>query len=198
MWKSETPEVRAKYHQKSLDIKAHLMALHPNYRYAPRKSSEIRRRASRRPPPMTTTLTQPFQHNAHQSPKVNNRKAGLRATSEITRKIPGAQQFLPPVMAPGWTPYHLLPGNNAPAVPTPVEEEAEEEEAEDDEEEFDDEELEEEPEEGYFAQQAPVEQTLTHQAPADDDMTLNGGQDFNAFIQNWDIEADLAVLLADI
>ncbi|KAK3904984.1 mat a-1 [Staphylotrichum tortipilum] len=178
MWKSETPEVRAKYHQKSLDIKAHLMALHPNYRYSPRKSSEIRRRAPRR-------QTEPFQHNAHQSPKVNNEKAGLTPTSEITRHIPGAQQFLPPVMAPGWTPYHLLPGNNSPAVPTPVEEEADEYEAEDDEEELEDE-------------QGSVQQTLTQQAPADDDMTMNGAQDFNAIIQNWDIEADLAVLLGDI
>ncbi|KAK0747267.1 hypothetical protein B0T21DRAFT_266520, partial [Apiosordaria backusii] len=120
MWKGESPEVRAKYHQKSLEIKAHLLALHPEYRYTPRKSSEIRRRAPRR-------TAQPFEHNAHHSPQFNNEKAGLRPTSDITRRIPGAQRFLPPVVAPGWTPYHLLPGAAAPAEPTLAEEASTEE-----------------------------------------------------------------------
>jgi hypothetical protein len=172
MWKGETAEVRAKYHQKSLDIKAHLLALHPNYRYAPRKSSEIRRRAPRRAPdyadqpstPSRGQNAQPFQHNAHHSPQVNNQRAGLRPTSDITRRIPGAQRFLPPVVAPGWTPYHLLPGADAPAEPTLMEE-------------------------------APSQELL-----ADDGLTINGNQDFDIdeFIDNWDVEAEFAQMLGDI
>jgi hypothetical protein len=95
------------------------MALHPTYRYAPRKSSEIRRRTPRRP------RLQAFEHNAHQSAQVNNEKAGIRPNSDITRRIPASQRFLPPVVEPGWTPYHLLP--HAPTeqtlmgIETPVE-----------------------------------------------------------------------------
>lgn len=114
MWKGETPEVRAKYHDKSLQIKAHLLAIYPNYRYAPRKSSEIRRRAPRRLPTV-------FRHNAHKKPEENNKVAGIVVTSEVTRQCPGAQQFLPPVETPGWTPYHLLPGANLLAQGTPAE-----------------------------------------------------------------------------
>lgn len=120
MWKGEAPEVRAAYHQKAIEIKAHLMALYPNYRYSPRKSSQIRRRAPRR------VINRPlFQHNAHKSPVENNLKAGLVPTSQITRRIPGAQQFLPPVETPGWNPCHLVPGvtpeSLAAAAATPVE-----------------------------------------------------------------------------
>lgn len=103
MWKHESPDVRAKYQQKAQEIKAHLMALHPTYRYAPRKSSEIRRRAPRRP------RLQAFEHNPHQSAQVNNEKAGIRPNSDITRRISASQRFLPPVVEPGWTPDHLLP-----------------------------------------------------------------------------------------
>lgn len=177
MWKGESPEVRAKYHQKAQDIKAHLLALHPNYRYVPRKSSEIRRRAPRQPhsptgvQPPSLARAQPFQHNAHRSPQVNNEKAGLRPNSDITRRIPGAQQFLPPVVAPGWTPYHLLRTANAPAENTP-------------------------------ALEAPVAETQPEEIPADHNMVMDGGHGFIAdvdeFIDNWDIEADLAQMLVDI
>ncbi|KAK3695534.1 hypothetical protein B0T22DRAFT_110219 [Podospora appendiculata] len=44
MWCQESVEVRAKYHDKSQMIKAALMATHPDYRYKPRKSSEIKKR----------------------------------------------------------------------------------------------------------------------------------------------------------
>lgn len=180
MWKGESPEVRAQYHQKSLEIKAQLLALHPNYRYAPRKSSEIRRRAPRRSThsdlqPASPARAQPFQHNAHNRPEVNNQKAGLRPTSEITRHIPGAQQFLPPVVAPGWNPYHLLPGATSPSEASPIEEDL----AED-----------------------LDEEIAIQQAPADDVMNMNGDQDFaasvEALIDNWDLEADLAQMLAEI
>ncbi|KAL2131988.1 hypothetical protein VTI74DRAFT_4320 [Chaetomium olivicolor] len=171
MWKGETPEVRAKYHQKALEIKAHLMALHPNYRYAPRKSSEIRRRAARRDSlesqsPAHSQPGQPFQHNAHQSPEVTNKKAGIRPTSAITRRIPGAQQFLPPVATPGWTPYDLVANANTRA------------------------------------------ETLVEETPAEEVAALDGGRDMNAnqdfaatvdeFIDNWDIDAELAQILAEI
>jgi len=180
MWKGESPEVRAKYHQKSLDIKAQLLALHPNYRYAPRKSSEIRRRAPRRSAnshlqPGSPAHAQPFQHNAHNRPEVNNMKAGLKATSEITRHIPGAQQFLPPVVAPGWNPYHLLPGATSPAEVSSIEED--------------------------LAEDLDVEMAV-QQAATGEAMNMNNDQDFAAsveeLIDNWDIEADLAQMLAEI
>ncbi|KAK4242061.1 hypothetical protein C8A03DRAFT_40626 [Achaetomium macrosporum] len=121
MWKDESPEVREKYHKKATDIKTHLLAMHPGYRYNPRKPHEIPRRARRNTTvtqhtviingqPVVTHLTHsPFQHNAHRRPEVNNRNAGIVPTSDITRHVPGAQQFLPPVETPGWTPYHLMP-----------------------------------------------------------------------------------------
>jgi hypothetical protein len=176
MWKGEAPEIRAKYHQKAQEIKAHLLAMHPNYRYVPRKSSEIRRRAPRQPAsqpatPATAAPAQPFQHNAHRSPQANNEKAGLRPTSDITRRIPGAQQFLPPVVTPGWTPYHLLPTPTSPAENTP-------------------------------AAEAPVEEAQPEEILADDGMVMDGGQDFisevDELINNWNVEADLAQMLGDI
>ncbi|SPQ19732.1 ffa8be09-dbc6-4133-8fed-5999793a66c9 [Thermothielavioides terrestris] len=164
MWKGESPEVRAKYHQKALQIKAQLMSLHPNYRYAPRKSSEIRRRAPRRVVPFGRP--RPFQHNAHRSPEENNMMAGLVPTSEITRRIPGAQQFLPPVETPGWTPYHLVPASMVSTETT------------------------------------PAEATEAEEAPADGDADVNGNQNFTAavggFIDDWDIDAQLADIFADI
>nr|prf transcription factor [Podospora anserina] len=48
MWKKESPEVRAEYQRRASEIKAKLMSAHPHYRYVPRRSSEIRRRAPRR------------------------------------------------------------------------------------------------------------------------------------------------------
>ncbi|VBB73642.1 MAT+ sexual cell fertilization-promoting factor encoded by the FPR1 gene [Podospora comata] len=48
MWKKESPEVRAEYQRRATEIKAKLMSAHPHYRYVPRRSSEIRRRAPRR------------------------------------------------------------------------------------------------------------------------------------------------------
>ncbi|KAK0725630.1 high mobility group box domain-containing protein, partial [Lasiosphaeris hirsuta] len=44
MWKNETPEVRAKYYAKSLAMKDEIIRRHPEYRYKPRRSSEIKRR----------------------------------------------------------------------------------------------------------------------------------------------------------
>ncbi len=186
MWKGETPEVRNKYLQKSLDIKAHLMALYPNYRYAPRKSSEICRRARRNSQAAqgqssSPSRVQAFQHNAHRSPQFNNMKAGLKPTSQITRCVPGAQQFLPPMEAPGWTPYHLLPGATSPTAATLAEDDIAEEADDED-----------------FVEEAPAQHAL-----ADDAMIMNGGQDFvpnvDQFINGWDdIDADLARLLADV
>ncbi|KAL2172582.1 hypothetical protein VTG60DRAFT_4701 [Thermothelomyces hinnuleus] len=180
MWKSESPEVRAKYHQKAQEVKAHFMALHPNYRYAPRRSSEIRRRATRRasdapeiPPiqpyfstPSSPTRAQPFEHNAHHSAQVNNDKAGIIPNSDITRRIPAAQRFLPPVVEPGWNPLHLLPGANVPTEPT-------------------------------LADEVPAEETQT---PADQGTGLNADHypTVEELIDNWDIEADLAQMLNGI
>ncbi len=182
MWKGESLEVRARYLQKSLEIKAHLLALHPNYKYSPRKSSQIRRRARRAAQspsrPASPSQAQPFQHNAHLSPQANNMKAGLKSTSQITRVIPGAQQFLPPVVAPGWTPYHLLPGASSPAAPASVEEDIVED-GEDDED---------------LVEEAPAQQAL-------DGMNIDAGHDFESvdeFMENWDIEADLTWILASV
>ncbi|KAK4040704.1 mat a-1 [Parachaetomium inaequale] len=176
MWKGETPEVRAKYHQKAHEIKAQILALYPTYRYAPRKSSEIRRRARRatdaEAPPIppiqpyfsptgSPPRAQAFEHNAHHSAQFNNGKADLRPNSDITKRMPGAQRFLPPVVEPGWTPYHL----NSPTEPALAE--------------------------------APAEE-----AEANHDLDMNGGQDFSAtleeLIDNWDIEADLARMAGEI
>ncbi|KAK4171468.1 high mobility group box-domain-containing protein, partial [Triangularia setosa] len=59
MWKKESPEVRAEYQRRSNEIKAKLMTAHPHYRYVPRRSSEIRRRAPRRPRVTGTTNASP-------------------------------------------------------------------------------------------------------------------------------------------
>lgn len=148
MWKGESPEVRTAYHKKAMDIKAHLMAIYPDYRYSPRKSGEIRRRATRRNRGQIE-----FEHNAHQSAAVNNRRAGIVTNSEITRRIPGAQQFLPPVAGP-WTPFDAL--NVEGAAP---------------------------------GQNAPVPQ-------------MNANEDFEAdvnnFIDNWDVNAEVAQMMAEI
>ncbi|EAQ91645.1 hypothetical protein CHGG_03580 [Chaetomium globosum CBS 148.51] len=181
MWKSETPEVRDKYHQKSQEIKARMLALHPNYRYAPRKPSEIRRRATRRasdvteiPPiqPYSSQSASPrvqgFEHSAHYSAQTNNDKAGIRPNSDITRRIPGAQRFLPPVVQPGWTPYHLLPGANESIETT-------------------------------LAQEAPAEEIV---ALVDNALDMDGGQIYAAtleeLIDNWDVEADIARIMNEI
>ncbi|KAL2142881.1 hypothetical protein VTI28DRAFT_649 [Corynascus sepedonium] len=102
MWKGETAEVRAKYYQKAKEIKAHTMALHPTYRYAPRKSSEIRRRASRR------ARLQVFEHNLHQGAQVNNERASILPNSNTNHRVPPTQTFLPPIRDFGWMPYHPL------------------------------------------------------------------------------------------
>ncbi|KAK3938685.1 high mobility group box domain-containing protein, partial [Diplogelasinospora grovesii] len=47
MWKEERPEVRAKYNDRALAIKAHFVELFPAYRYSPRKAYEIKKRAPR-------------------------------------------------------------------------------------------------------------------------------------------------------
>nr|AHW83204.1 HMG mating type protein [Sporothrix globosa] len=44
-WNGETDEIRVHYHKMAVDIKRQVEALHPTYKYNPRKSSEIRRRA---------------------------------------------------------------------------------------------------------------------------------------------------------
>lgn len=167
MWKGESPEVRAKYHEKALQIKAHLMALYPNYRYAPRKSSEIRRRAPRR------GNKPPFQHNAHQKPVENLMEAGVFPTSDITRRVPGSQQFLPPISTPGWTPYHLMNGTSAQAT-TPAQASVAEDHS--------------------SAENTPIEDTP--------EIAMNAERDYQVavdrFLDNWDIEADLAQIMAEI
>lgn len=182
MWKSETPEVRAKYHQKSQEIKARMLALHPNYRYAPRKSSEIRRRATRRAsdvteiPPIQPYYSQPaspprsqgFEHSAHCSVQANNEKAGIRPNSDITRRVPGAQRFLPPAVQPGWTPYHLLPTAKEPIETT-------------------------------LAQEAPARES---EVPVGHGLDMNDGQAYAPTLEepidNWDVDADIARILQDI
>ncbi|CAK7268210.1 hypothetical protein SEPCBS119000_002946 [Sporothrix epigloea] len=44
-WNEEADEIRDYYHKMAVDIKRQVEALHPTYKYNPRKSSEIRRRA---------------------------------------------------------------------------------------------------------------------------------------------------------
>jgi hypothetical protein len=113
-----------------------------------------------------------FQHNAHNSPKANNLKAGLVPNSDITRRIPGSQRFLPPLVAPGWTPYHLLPGADASTELATAEE-----------------------------AQAEEHDAVEEEGSADDNLN-NGGQDFattvHELINDWGIEPDLAHLIADI
>nr|AIL29325.1 MAT1-2-1 protein [Leptographium alacre] len=44
-WNAETDDVRMHYHTMAVEIKRQVERLHPDYRYNPRRSSEIRRRA---------------------------------------------------------------------------------------------------------------------------------------------------------
>ncbi|CAK7222270.1 hypothetical protein SCUCBS95973_004786 [Sporothrix curviconia] len=44
-WNEEADDIRIHYHKMAVDIKRQVEALHPTYKYNPRKSSEIRRRA---------------------------------------------------------------------------------------------------------------------------------------------------------
>ncbi|KAF3768416.1 hypothetical protein M406DRAFT_44005 [Cryphonectria parasitica EP155] len=46
-WQSESEEVRDAYRKKAADIKAAFMIAHPDYKYHPRKSSEVKRRAKK-------------------------------------------------------------------------------------------------------------------------------------------------------
>ncbi|CAK7235666.1 hypothetical protein SBRCBS47491_009373 [Sporothrix bragantina] len=43
-WNEEVDEIRVHYHKMAVDIKRQVEALHPHYKYNPRKSSDIRRR----------------------------------------------------------------------------------------------------------------------------------------------------------
>lgn len=47
MWKSEATDVRLKYQKMSKNLKAEIMAAHPDYQYKPRRSHQIKRRATR-------------------------------------------------------------------------------------------------------------------------------------------------------
>lgn len=169
MWKSETPEVRAKYHHKAAEIKAEFMLNNPNYRYAPRRPSEIRRRVIRQ---------NGFQHSAHVNALDENRKGGLKLTSEITTHIPAAQRFLPPVVKAGWTPCHLLPGASTPTEPTL-------EETGDDEVTTPDEQIE----------------TPAAEPQADADAAMNGHRgplSMEEIMDSWDDDTDIAQILAQI
>ncbi|KAI3398627.1 hypothetical protein diail_8975 [Diaporthe ilicicola] len=46
-WQNESKEVRDAYKKKSEDIKEEFMRVHPDYKYQPRKSSEVKRRNRR-------------------------------------------------------------------------------------------------------------------------------------------------------
>jgi len=106
MWKGESPEVRALYHQKAEELKQQLLDNQPEYRYSPRKSSEIRRRARRAQ----------FSQNTSMKSNLKNIEAAFSPISEITRRIPQASKFLPPFANANWTPYHLLSGSDGPSV----------------------------------------------------------------------------------
>ncbi|CAN8100102.1 unnamed protein product [Discula destructiva] len=49
-WQSESEEVRQGYRSKAAEIKAAFMLEHPNYKYSPRKSCDVKRRAKKNLP----------------------------------------------------------------------------------------------------------------------------------------------------
>ncbi|KAL1858335.1 hypothetical protein Daus18300_009953 [Diaporthe australafricana] len=48
-WQGEPDDVRIRYKQKSEEIKEEFMRLYPDYKYKPRKSSDVKRRSRRNP-----------------------------------------------------------------------------------------------------------------------------------------------------
>lgn len=52
-WQNEKEEVRDTYRAKAAEIKAAFMAVHPDYKYSPRKSCEVKRRAKKTISPIT-------------------------------------------------------------------------------------------------------------------------------------------------
>lgn len=46
-WQLESDEVRDAYRKKAAEIKAAFMTAHPGYKYQPRKSCEVKRRAKK-------------------------------------------------------------------------------------------------------------------------------------------------------
>lgn len=46
-WQNEDEEVRDTYRAKAAEIKAAFMATHPDYKYSPRKSCDVKRRAKK-------------------------------------------------------------------------------------------------------------------------------------------------------
>ncbi|KAK4117600.1 hypothetical protein N656DRAFT_744074 [Canariomyces notabilis] len=129
MWKAESSEVRAEYHEKAQEVKRNLMIAYPDYRYIPRKSHEIRRRARRAPrlqlqapqdiallnrahAPASFLWQQPMQQAIQQVTGEEN-----SPNSEITRHIPQSQRFLPPIER-DWAPPNMerLAIEDAPAI----------------------------------------------------------------------------------
>jgi hypothetical protein len=129
MWKAESSEVRAEYHEKAQEVKRNLMIAYPDYRYIPRKSHEIRRRArrasrlqhqapqdiallNRAHAPASFLWQQPMQQAIQQVTGEEN-----TPNSEITRHIPQSQRFLPPIER-DWAPPNMerLAIEDAPAI----------------------------------------------------------------------------------
>lgn len=60
-WQSESEEVRETYRSKAADIKAAFMVEHPNYKYSPRKSCEVKRRTKKSVLTMHETVSHSIQ-----------------------------------------------------------------------------------------------------------------------------------------
>lgn len=52
-WQGESEDIRATYREKAASIKRAFMVEHPNYKYSPRKSSEVKRRAKKSAAPIS-------------------------------------------------------------------------------------------------------------------------------------------------
>ncbi|KAK4183207.1 MAT+ sexual cell fertilization-promoting factor encoded by the FPR1 protein [Podospora australis] len=113
MWKNESDDVRQYYQTMANKLKDNHMTTHPGYRYVPRKSSEIRRRAARRLRDENSASEQEpvlLRQRGNTSMVIQQlNEQGIRLNSQITQLLPSAQKFLPPLTQPGWTPIHLVP-----------------------------------------------------------------------------------------
>lgn len=112
MWKNETQEIRAKYYAKSLALKDQIMRLNPEYRYQPRKSSQIKRRVrvindqSLEGRQNFTLLPSDDYMIRQLYPGITGIKTNEDdGSADIYRQKIGADHHLPPLNIPNWTPW---------------------------------------------------------------------------------------------
>ncbi|KAK3336973.1 hypothetical protein B0T19DRAFT_437672 [Cercophora scortea] len=133
MWRQESPEVRANYHDKSQMIKANLMAIHPEYRYKPRKSSQIKRRGSKilllNESPETSGIYNHYQRPTsviddddekvlrRRFPGITKVRVKSRNETEITQRIAGTKTERITLLR-DWAPRLVPPRRVPPTLPS--------------------------------------------------------------------------------